>query len=427
MVKLPREVSQALKTLRNAGFEAYVVGACVRDSIMGRNPLDWDIACSADLEELEKLFPGEEILSKKDSIVRIDKTKDGDEEGIILDISTFRKAGEDGSVIACREATIETDLQLRSFTIDAIADDLTSGVKDPYQGREDIKKRLVRPVGDAQTFFKQKPIAMMEAIYLAAELDFDLPKTVYDAMIQAAPLMEQTRVSDRRELFKQIITAEHAGKGLRMLAGAEIMPALIGEAALKMSARQMELFSGLADGIDQLKPVTERRLGLFYLCFEKRGADAIKILEYDEKTEQHLMDAMTEMVKIYFLRDKIELKQYIYAVGMDRYDYVHNLAKAQRIVYPQGNVKVQNRHYMLEDIFANKEPIFIEDLDITREDILEAGITDSPEKAEYLLSLLPAVVHRKPSQNKKDKLLEYARKFEKSKLKAAFRGVKWIK
>lgn len=427
MIKLPREVKQALKTLDAAGVKAYTAGACVRDAIMGRNPLDWDIICGAGAEGLKELFPQAEALAKDGSTVRIDKTKDGDEDGIILDISTFRRAGKDGKPEACAKASVLEDLALRSFTLDAIADNPSGAPEDPYNGREDIKNKLIRPVGDAETVFREKPILMMEAILLAAELDFDLPRKVYDAMIEAGPLMEKTKVSVRRELFKAIITAEHAGKGLRMLAGAEIMPSLIGEAALKMSARQRELFRDLAEGIDQLKPVTERRLGLFYQCFEKRGLEAMELLEYDERTRQHLTDAMTQMEKIYFIRDKIELKQYIYTVGMERYNYVHNLAKAHRIVYPQGNVKVQNRHYMLEDILANKEPIFVEDLAINEADILEAGITDSREEAARLLLLLPAVVHSKPSQNKKDKLLDYARKFKKSKLKAALRGVKWIK
>lgn len=427
MIKLPKEVKQALRILEAAGISAYTAGACVRESIMGRNPLDWDIVCGAGAEKLKELFPEAEALNRAGSTVRIDKTKDGDEDGIILDISTFRRAGRDGAPEACAGASIQEDLAVRSFTLDAIADNPSGAPQDPYNGREDIKNRLVRPIGDAEMVFTEEPILMMEAILLAAELDFDLPRAVYDAMIKAGPLMEQTKVSARRELFKAIITAEHAGKGLRMLAGAEIMPSLIGDAALKMSARQRELFRDLAEGIDQLKPVTERRLGLFYQCFEKRGLEAIELLEYDETTHQHLVDAMTQMEKIYFIRDKIELKQYIYAVGMERYNYVHNLAKAHRIVYPQGNVKVQNRHYMLEDILANKEPIFVEDLAINEEDILQAGITESKEEAARLLLLLPAVVHSKPSQNKKDKLLGYARKFKKSKLKAAMRGVKWLK
>lgn len=426
MIKLPKEVSQALKTLKESGFEAYAAGACVRESMMGKNPLDWDIITSAGLDDLETLFPQAQVFSKSRSILRIDKTTGGNEDGIILDISTFcKKEGE--TLRPCQDASVEEDLKTRHFTVNAIADDPSGAVKDPFKGRDDIKNKLIRPIGDAEAVFKEDPILMMEAVLLAAELDFDIPKTVYDAMIQASPLLIQAKVSHRRELLKEIIVSEHAGKGLRMLAGAELMPALIGEAALKMSARQRELFRDLADGIDKLKPVAERRLGLFYQCFEKKGLEAIELLEYDEKTHQHLVDGMTQMEKIYFIRDKIELKKYIYQVGMERYDYVHNLAKAHRIVYPQGNVKVQNRHYMLEDILANKEPIFVEDLAIDETDILEAGITDSPERAAYLLSLLPAVVHGRPSQNKKDKLLVYARKFHKSKIRTTFRGVKWLK
>lgn len=425
MIKLPREVNQALKILETAEVEAYAAGACVRDAIMGRNPLDWDIAAGADLADLQRLFPEAEVLSAAENVIRIDNTKDGDENGIILDISTFRKKDSDAE--RSLEVSIEEDLSCRTFTINAIADNPSGSVKDPYGGREDIRNKLVRPVGDALKQFRETPASMMEAILLAAELDFDLPKTVYDAMIEASPLLEQEPVSKRRELFQEIITSEHAGKGLRMLAGAELMPAIIGDAALKMTARQRELFSDLADGIDNLKPVTERRLGLFYQCFEKKGLEAVERLEYDEKTHQHLVDALTQMTKIYFIRDKIELKEYIYDVGMERYNYVHNLAKAHRIVYPQGNVKVQNRHYMMEDIISNGEPIFIEDLAIDRQDILDAGITDSEEQAAYLLSLLPKVVHSRPSQNKKDKLLQHARKFQKSRIKAAFRGVKWLK
>lgn len=437
MIKLPKEVNQALKTLEHAGHSAYVAGACVRDALMGMDPLDWDIACDADITQLKKLFPEAEVFREAGSILRIDRTLDGnEEEGIILDISTFRagqeeesgqkdRQGSKGSPRFCK--TIEEDLKNRDFTINAVADNPSTALVDPCGGRGDIKEKLVRTIKDPETAFEEKPILMMQAILLAAELDFDLPKTTYDAMIKNARLLDKEAVALRREAFKDIITAPFAGKGLRMLAGADLMPAIIGEAAEKMSARQRELFSELADGIDKLKPVTERRLGLFYMCFEKKGPKAIELLQYDPDTHQHLMDAMTEMTKIYFIRDKIELKQYIYNVGMERYDYVHNLAKAHRIVYPQGNVKVQNRHYMLEDVFANKEPIFIEDLAIDAQDIIDAGITDSQERAAYLLGLLPEIVHRKPSQNKKDKLLEHARKFDKSKLKATFRGVKWIK
>lgn len=425
MIKLPKEVSQALKALETAGKEGYAAGACVRDSIMGNEPLDWDIITSAPIDDLIEIFPQAELLSKKGSILRIDKTKDGNEEGIILDISTYRKPDGRDKIQFCQSA--EEDLKGRDFTIDAIADNPSLSLKDPCGGREDIKKRLVRTISEPGKAFEQDPALMLKAILLAAELDFDLPKTAHEAMVEKSALMETIPSAQRRELLQDIIIAEHAGKGLRMLAGANLMPGLVGEAALNMTRRQRELFSELAEGIDQLKPVALRRLGLLYLCFEKKGPEAIAVLEYNEKDRQHLMDAMTEMTKIFFIQDKAELKKYIYKVGMERYNYVHNLAKAQRIVYPAGNVKVENRHYMMEEIIAGKEPIFVEDLAINAQDILDEGITDSEERAVYLLELLPAVVHQKPQENKKKELLKYARRFNRSKIHAALRGVKWLR
>lgn len=425
MIKLPKEVSQALKTLEAAGTEGYAAGACVRECLMGNEPLDWDIITPAPLETLKEIFPKADVLSKRESILRIDKTKDGNEEGIILDISTYRKPGFDGKVQFC--GSVEEDLGGRDFTINAIADNPALSLKDPWQGRDDIKKKMVRTISDPKEAFEKEPALMLKAILLAAELDFDLPKTAHEAMMEKAGLLEKVPVSQRRELLSDIIIAEHAGKGLRMLAASDLMPGLVGDAALDMTRRQRELFGDLAEGIDQLKPVAERRLGLLYLCFEKKGPQAIEFLDYDEKTRQHLMDAMTEMTKIFFIRDKAELKNYIYKVGMERYNYVHNLAKAQRIVYPTGNVKVENRHYLMEEIMAGKEPIFIEDLAIDAQDILDEGITDSQERAAYLLELLPAVVHQKPQLNKKKELLKCARRFNKSKLSAAFRGVKWLR
>lgn len=425
MIKLPKEVSQALKALEAAGTEGYAAGACVRECLMGNEPLDWDIITPAPLETLKEIFPKADVLSKTGSILRIDQTKAGNEEGIILDISTYRKQGADGKTQFCD--SVEEDLGARAFTINAIADNPALSLKDPYEGRADIKKKLVRTIVDPKSAFETEPVLMLQAILLAAELDFDLPKTAQEAMVENAGLLEQVSVSQRRELLGEIITAEHGGKGLRMLAGAGLMPGLVGDAALDMTRRQRELFGELAEGIDQLKPVTERRLGLLYLCFEKKGPQAIEFLDYDDKTRQHLMDAMTEMTKIFFIRDKAELKNYIYKVGMERYNYVHNLAKAQRIVYPTGNVKVENRHYLMEEIKAGKEPIFVEDLAIDAQDILDEGITDSQERAVYLLELLPAVVHQKPQLNKKKELLKYARRFNKNKLSAAFRGVKWLR
>lgn len=150
-------------------------------------------------------------------------------------------------------------------------------------------------------------------------------------------------------------------------------------------------------------------------------------MEFDEKTQMHLHDAMTEMLNVQFLNDDLTFKRYIHAKGLERYDYMHNLAKAQRIVYDQPTTKIESRNYMMKTIISNKEPIFAHELAIDGNDILEAGITDSPEKAEELLEMVLATVHKNANNNKRDVLLQQAKKFAKSKLSQKTRYVKWIK
>ena len=111
--------------------------------------------------------------------------------------------------------------------------------------------------------------------------------------------------------------------------------------------------------------------------------------------------------------------------GMDRYMYLHNLAKAMRIVYDQPANKVEARNYMLKKV--SMEPVFAEDLVIDANDLMEAGIADTPERAEELLNLVVAVVHKNPLNNNRDVLLKQAGKMAKSKFAAKTRYVKWTR
>lgn len=290
----------------------------------------------------------------------------------------------------------------------------------------DEGKRLILTKEAPQEIFRKTPLLMMKLIALAAETDFDLHQPVHEAMVADSGLLQDADKAQIRDLFGRIITAEYAGKGLRMLAGCELMPQIVGDPALKMSRRQLELFSGLTEGIDRTKPVLERRLGLFYQCFEKKGEAAVDFLPYDSHIRQHLMDALHLMERIFFMANKIELKQFLVEYGMERYEYVDNLAKAQLIVYGQGEVKIKNRYYMMKDIVENGEPIFVEDLAVDAEDLIEENIADA-QQAEQILLMLTDIVHRRPGFNTRNTLLEHARKFARSRIKATFRRVKWIK
>ncbi|HZK88262.1 MAG TPA: hypothetical protein VFC27_03825, partial [Anaerovoracaceae bacterium] len=157
-----------------------------------------------------------------------------------------------------------------------------------------------------------------------------------------------------------------------------------------------------------------------------RGIKALKYLEYDGAMEQKLTDAVTLLSQLYFLSNKYDFKKFLVKYSMDRYDYLNGLAKVQRIVYDHDEVKIMARSHILEDIRKFKEPIFIEDLAIDGNDLIEEGIAEG-EKIGKILLMLIDIVHMKPNLNTRSEMLRYARQFSKSRLAASFRKVKWIK
>ena len=440
MIKLPKEVNNIMKTLEKAGFETYVVGGCVRDSIIGLNPYDWDMATAARLDDIKNLFPDAKVLSEKLSVVRFDFTHEvADEnddsitvEGIMVDLATFRIEGKYSDYRRPDDVeftdSIAEDLKRRDFTINAMADNPERNFVDSFNGREDIKLKLIRSIGNPSERFKEDPLRMLRAVRFAAELNFDLSKSVYEAIVENWRLLENSSIDKIRKELENLLVANFAGKGLNMMADTGLMAVIVGEdVSRKMSTREMQNFTTLCENIDKTKPIITRRLGLLYTCFdEKRGLEAIEKMNFDSETHQHLVDAMKEMTKIYFIADGKDLKLYLVEHGMDRYNYIHNLSKAQSIVYDQWDSKIKNRMYLLNEIHKKGEAIFVEDLAIDANDLIEAGIATN-ENAGQILLMLTDVVHKKPVLNTRKDLLIYAKKFSKNKLMASLRRVNWIK
>ena len=201
LVKLPKEVGKIMGTLQQAGFEAYVVGECISDFMTGKKPFGWDVSTNARLEDMKRLFPEAETLSEKFEVVRFEYIeeivdKDGDvegESGIIVDLAAYRAGGkyEQGRLTEANfVTTVADDLARRDFTINAIAESQDTLV-DPYDGKSDVKNKLIRTVGDAPVRFREDPVRMLKAVRLAAELDFDLHKSVYDAIVSGHTMLAQ--------------------------------------------------------------------------------------------------------------------------------------------------------------------------------------------------------------------------------------------
>ncbi|MCQ2551461.1 MAG: hypothetical protein MJ146_04665 [Clostridia bacterium] len=436
MIKLPKEILKLVNTLETKGFATYAVGGCVRDSIAGKQPLDWDLATAARLEDLKELFPEAKVLNEKLSVVRIDyvtqyEDEDGNvfEDGIIVDIATFRKEGryEKGKPVEVEFVdSIEEDLPRRDFTVNAIADSPGRGIVDPYGGRDDIKKRLIRTIGDADEKFTEDPIRMLRAITVCAESDFDLQKDTFDSISRNYHLLYDLDIAKIRNAYIRILAGEYAGKGLNMLAATGAMNAILTEEVFKkLNPRERKDFTQICKNVDKLHRVPERRMGVLFTCLSRKKAlTAIKHLQFEEELEQHMIDCATQMEQVYFVNNELEMKKKLLELGWDRYEFVNNVAKAQRIIFDLGEHKITARIHFYNEIKRKHEPIFVEDLAIDANDLIEAGLCDD-ETVDKMLYKLTQHVHKNPNQNNRRDLLKRAKTYKKSKLIASTSGINW--
>lgn len=435
MIKLPREVLKLVNTLEQAGFAAYAVGGCVRDSIAGRQPLDWDLATSARLEDLKRLFPDAKVLNEKLSVVRLEyltqyeEDDDVYEDGIIVDIATFRKEGQyqSGKPVEVEFVdTIEEDLVRRDFTVNAIADSPGRGMVDPYGGRDDIKKKLIRTMGDANEKFKEDPIRMLRAITVCAESDFDLQKETFDGILANYKLLEELPINKIRNAYLRILAGEFAGKGLNMLVATKAMSAILTEGVFsRLTGREKKDIATICNNIDKLQRVPERRMGVIFASLSKsKSFAAIKHLEFDEELEQHMVDSASQMEKLYFVNNELEMKRKLLELGIERYEFANNVAKAQRIVFDLGEHKLMARAHFYNSIRSKHEPIFVEDLAIDANDLIEADLA-TPETADQMLYKLAQYAHKMPKANNRRDMLKRAKTYKRSKLIAATSGINW--
>jgi len=331
MMKLPSNVSQTMEALTNNGFAVYAVGGSVRDALLGREPLDWDLATNARLWNLEKIFPEAKIISEKYSVIRRDfpegmnKTPDrdtiqpaqppkSDTSGTMdiwgtprpvphVDIATFRTEGPYSDSRRPDRVTfvntIEEDLKRRDFTINAIAYDFSGLLVDPYGGQPDLIAGIIRCIGEPKVRFKENPIRMLRAARMAAEYNFNPESHGFQAMLHMGRSLSKAGPDRIRTDFLRLISAPYASRGLKLLVDTNLLEAIIGFPTETLGANAMEALRHLIQTIDQSPGVTDRRLSLFYGCFgPEQGRLAIETLHFDKKTRKRLEQKLTKLTEV---------------------------------------------------------------------------------------------------------------------------------
>lgn len=204
-LEIPQKVELILKILEEHGFEAYAVGGCVRDSLLGRVPDDWDITTSARPEQVKALFQRTVDTGLQHGTVTVLIEKEG------FEVTTYRVDGEYEDGRHPKEvaftASLEEDLKRRDFTINAMAYNPARGVVDLFQGREDLEKGILRCVGEPLERFTEDALRIMRAVRFSAQLGFQIEEKTKNAIGVLAPNLKH--VSAERiqvELVKLLVS-----------------------------------------------------------------------------------------------------------------------------------------------------------------------------------------------------------------------------
>lgn len=206
-IQLPQKVNTIIRELKSHGFDAYAVGGCVRDRVLGREPQDWDITTSAKPEQVKEIFPRTVDTGIQHGTVTVLLEKEG------FEVTTYRIDGEYEDARHPKDVIFTSDLledlKRRDFTINAMAYNEETGLVDAFDGIGDLKRRVIRCVGTAEERFHEDALRMLRAVRFAAQLGFGIEEETRAAIVRLAPNL--SRISAERiqvELIK-LITSPH--------------------------------------------------------------------------------------------------------------------------------------------------------------------------------------------------------------------------
>lgn len=210
---MPKNVDTAINLLQSAGFEAYAVGGCVRDSLLGKTPNDWDITTSAKPEDMKSVFVNFRCIDTGIKHGTVTVVIDGEP----LEITTFRLDGEYEDNRHPKSVTFTSnlgaDLGRRDFTVNAMAYSKKTGTVDLFGGQNDLKNKIIRCVGDPDRRFNEDALRILRALRFASALDFEIEEKTAQSLLKNCALLGN--ISEERiakELLKLV-----CGKGAKRI------------------------------------------------------------------------------------------------------------------------------------------------------------------------------------------------------------------
>ena len=392
-IQLPYEVEWIIGKIREAGYEAFAVGGCVRDTLLGRTPEDWDVTTSARPEAVKAIFERTVDTGLQHGTVTVLKNRKG------YEVTTYRIDGEyhDGRHPDSVEFTpnLLEDLKRRDFTINAMAYSHETGIVDEFGGMEDLKAGIVRCVGRPEDRFTEDALRLLRALRFSAQLGFEIEESTYAAIKTIAPnLAKVSKERVQAELTKLLLSAHPERILLLKETGlsAQIVP---GFDAVFAPA----LFSELSR-LPAEKPL---RWAGFLLCQSAKQAEAVlKGLKMDNETIGNV-SRMIEGAK-----ETLPLEKPAVRRAMSRYT-PYQLEGALKLKELMGSPDAEEIRRLREEIIRDGDCVSLKDLAVKGRDLLEAGVERGPMVGEILNHLFDLVLLH-PEKNDRELLLKEVRR-----------------
>lgn len=437
-IDLPRDVAWIIETLEQAGYEAYAVGGCVRDTMLGRGPQDWDITTSAKPEQIKALFRKTIDTGIAHGTVTVMQNHIG------YEVTTYRIDGEyeDNRHPKSVEFTdnLVLDLQRRDFTINAMAYNDEVRLVDVFGGMRDLNRHLIRCVGDPKERFTEDALRMLRAVRFSAQLDFPIEPATADAIRELAPNLSHISAERIQAELVKLLTSNHPERiwdAYELGITRTVLPewdAMVGVAQNTPHHK----YDVAEHTLHALKNVKKDKILRLTMLFHDMGKPKMKTT--DESGRDHFKGhalvseeiARTVMHRLKFDNDTIKkvtrlvcfhdyrieaternVRRAMNRIGVELFPYylAVRLADVKAQSPYRRREKIENIIAMREvyqEVLAKEECVALKDLAVDGRDLMALGMKPGREIGLMLNELLEWVIDE-PSCNKKEILCEYVR------------------
>lgn len=433
-IQLPYKVNNIIEVIQAAGYEAYAVGGCIRDSILGKEPDDWDITTSAKPEVIKKLFDRTIDTGIQHGTVTVMMGKEG------FEVTTYRI---DGEYEDCRHPSevifasdLKEDLRRRDFTINAMAYNERDGLIDIFEGRKDIERGIICCVGDARERFGEDALRMMRAVRFSAQLGYEIEAETKEAIKELAPALHKISAERIQVELVKLLTSGHPDF-LRIAYETGITACVLPEFDLCMKTKQnnphhcYDVGEHILHTLTYVEPDKVLRLGML---FHDIGKPQTLTVDENGVTHNHghahIGEEMTEKIMRRLKFDNAAInnvrKLVLYHdlnIEPSAKSVRHAANKIGEEIFPllfcvkyadimaQSNFEREEKLKRLEEvkciyeqILEQKDCLSLKTLEVTGNDLIAAGMNPGREIGETLHKLLEIVLDN-PEYNNKDYLL----------------------